>query len=489
MAGLGHFNAAVEQLPRGEAQAVARFKAADCLSQLGQWGTAVSNYWIVVTNYSDLPGVRTDLTGQALHQLIRAAVGANDLKSAEAAMGRLLAEVPAESLVVNSLLVFGQTVNRLGDPTRARTFYNTFLDKFPSSPLVPEVQLALIRTVETEGKWAEATALYENWLARNPSHGMVSAAEFHRGWAAYLSGNETNALTCFTNYLARFPTSREAPLAQSWVGGYYFRAEQYDLAELEFQRLYQNTNWPASPATFQARLMAGRSAYMRQGYSDAVGYLTNLINHPQCPPTLLPEAYFALGDTYMRAAEAAGPSTNLLNNYVQALGLFEKITTGFPTNRLAGLAWGRTGDCLFQLAVKDAAAYDRAFQAYTNVIRFPGSDSAARGQAEVGLGRVREKQAAQATGADRTNLFNAALAHYLNVGLGKNLLDGEQADSFWVKEAALSGARLAEELQRWEVAANLYRRLIILSPALRETWEQRIEKLPTSIPSGPTGEP
>ena len=48
------------------------------------------------------------------------------------------------------------------------------------------------------------------------------------------------------------------------------------------------------------------------------------------------------------------------------------------------------------------------------------------------------------------------------------------------QEAAFSGARLAEELQGWEVAANLYRRLIVLAPGLRKTWENRLEKLPTT---------
>ena len=137
------------------------------------------------------------------------------------------------------------------------------------------------------------------------------------------------------------------------------------------------------------------------------------------------------------------------------------------------------------VAVTDPAVYDRAFQAYTNVIRFPGSGPAARSQAEVNLGRTREKQAALATGAERTNLFTASLAHYLNVGLGKNLRENEQADPFWVKEAALSGARLAEDLQRWEVAANLYRRLIDLAPGLRKTWESRLEKLPPAGADAP----
>ena len=60
---------------------------------------------------------------------------------------------------------------------------------------------------------------------------------------------------------------------------------------------------------------------------------------------------------------------------------------------------------------------------------------------------------------------------------GKNLPPAGEADPFWVKEAAVSAARLAEDLHQWEVASRLYERLLDLLPPLRKTWELKLEKL------------
>jgi uncharacterized protein (DUF1778 family) len=71
---------------------------------------------------------------------------------------------------------------------------------------------------------------------------------------------------------------------------------------------------------------------------------------------------------------------------------------------------------------------------------------------------------------------------------GKNLRENETADPFWVKKAAEEAARLAESQQLWEVAARLYRRLIDeLAPALRKTWELKLEKL--ARPRSPAEQP
>jgi hypothetical protein len=139
------------------------------------------------------------------------------------------------------------------------------------------------------------------------------------------------------------------------------------------------------------------------------------------------------------------------------------------------------GDCYLQLAgqTQDFKDYERALNAYTNALD-PGltADAICRSSAEVGLARILEMKSIQAAPNERTNLLNEALRHYLYVVDGKNLHEHEIADPFWVKKAAVEAARLAESQQMREVAAKLYRRLIDeLAPALRKTWELKLEKL------------
>jgi hypothetical protein len=91
--------------------------------------------------------------------------------------------------------------------------------------------------------------------------------------------------------------------------------------------------------------------------------------------------------------------------------------------------------------------------------------------------------------AEKAALLNDALTRYLAVFEGKNLRDKETANAYWVREAGIAAARMAEDQQRWDVAANLYRRLGELIPSMREVWDAKLRRLeqlrPASAPAVP----
>ena len=93
--GAADFQGAAEQLPHSEEQAIARFKLGDLQFLLKQWAPAITNYWLVATNYTELPAVGEALVDQALYQIIRAGIELGDketgLPTAQEALGRLLA--------------------------------------------------------------------------------------------------------------------------------------------------------------------------------------------------------------------------------------------------------------------------------------------------------------------------------------------------------------------------------------------------------------
>ncbi len=475
--GLLAFEAAATQSPRGRDQAVARFKTADCLFSLGNYSGAIENYRAVITNYSELAVVKEALVPQALYQLVRAAIASGDSDNAEKAVEQIVADYPESTFADRTALLYGEAVNRLKDPAAARAFFTDFLSRFPKASLAPEIQLAIARTFEQQSDWPKAIHEYDAWVTHHPGHASLPQAEFGRAWANDLGGNETNAFNLFTHLVAQFQANPLTALAQHWIAVYHYNHEQFDLAEFDFQKIFQSTNWPPTALTYQSRLAAGRAAFRRQGYSAAVGYFTNLINDASCPPALLPETYFALADAFIRYSEATGTATNSFDNYKQAVAVLEKIIANYPTNRLVPMAWGRMGDCYFQRASTDPRFYTSAAEAYTNAMTSNSAEIATRSDAEVGLAQLREKQAKQAPPTEPAQLLNQALAHYLNVVEGKNLRDNEEASPFWVKRAAVEAARLAEEQQQWEVARNLYARLKAIVPSLRQTWEARLERL------------
>jgi tetratricopeptide (TPR) repeat protein len=191
-------------------------------------------------------------------------------------------------------------------------------------------------------------------------------------------------------------------------------------------------------------------------------------------------ALFAYGDAEMNLDS---DETNHLSHLNEAIRIFKQILQISATNQLAADALGGIGNCYLQWAAKDPAKYADAADYYQQVAGAPYASVTARSQSKVGLGRVAEGMAGQKNGAEQVALLKQALEDYLDVFFYQNdLRDGEQPDLFWVKEAGLKAARLAESLQEWKTAYTIYRRLESLYPPWSSILEPRILKIVKTHP-------
>jgi tetratricopeptide (TPR) repeat protein len=358
-----------------------------------------------------------------------------------------------------------------GQVEKARALLKDFSTKFASSPLRSEADLAYAKTFALEEKWPEAIELYTRWTSNNAAHPLIAQAEFDRAWLHSKAGHETNAFQLFTNFVARFPTNVLSAHAQNWIADYFFHQEQWNIAELNYQRVFQDTNWNAGDLECQARIMAARTAFFRQNYVDARSYLTNILQSA-CSPMIVADALFELGDVLIEQRAPAN-STNTLENFQEALKAFDRITRMGSTNRLEPLAWGKIGDCHLQLAGKYPESYEQATNAYQKVLDSKRADVpvAARNQADVGIGLTLESMAENRP-KDRVELLKAALDHHLNVAYSG------KADPHWRKRAAQAAGRVAEALEPSGTTARaLYNRFIQEIPAMRAIWEAKLAKL------------
>ena len=474
------FQAAVDRLPFSDDLAVARFKLGDAQFYQKDYTNALTSYRALTNDLARLPRSREAWFDEALYQILRACLEMKDLGGAGNAMQQIVQYYPASVFADRSMLLVGQESTGIGDPEKARQVFGKFLELAPGSPLLPEVELAFARSYVQERQWERAIAKYEEWLGLFPTNELRPRAEFDHAWVNYQAGSETNALVLFTNFVAQFPTHELAPRAQNWVADFFFRHQDYPNADKNYQILFQNTNWPVTRLSYQARMMAGRAAFARQVYKDAEKYFTDLINlltgDTNSPPDLAAEAWLRLGDTLTQGSslEARKP---LDSRFGEAIVAFSKITQQFPTNRWAAQALGRIGDCHLQLASQEPKRYDQAIRAYQEVMDLPQAEVADRSRAEVGVALALEKQADALPAPENADwLRKSAFDHYYNIVCGKNLRDKEQPDPYCLKEAGLAAARLAEERKDWEVAVNIYERLSVYLPSLRPLLEKKIEK-------------
>ncbi len=473
------FKAAVSRLPPSADRVIARLKWADAQFWLGDFAGARTNYHLVSEEFTKWPSLEAQWGAQALYQMERAGLELKDVATATNAVEELRQRFPTNELADRGLLALGQGYLDLGDTNEARATFERLIQTSPQSLLRPEAALAVAWTHAAESDWAGAITNLDSWLEEFPTNALRDKAAFYRAWANFQAGNLTNALTQFTNLVAQFPTSKLAPLAQQWVGDYYFGQHDYHAAEINYKLLFQNRDWPTSRLTYEAYLMAGRAAVGGQNYkedSGAIYYFTNLTSAPSCPPDLKVQALMLYGDTLM---QRPGAETNRAADLRRAAQIFGTIPQDFTNAyEAAAAAWGRIGDCYFQLAAQtqNPAYYNDASKFYRHAAEARNASVAVRSGAGVGLGLVAEKLADQSGGTNRIPLLRQARDCFLDVFYGTNLRDGEAPELFWVKEAGLNAARLAESkpLQDWEQAENVYKRLTDLLPQMRPALERKI---------------
>jgi TolA-binding protein len=476
-AAAGAFRRATRELKSSDKQAVARFKWADAQFMQGDYAGATTNYDAVIDGYAFVPGIPPGLIEQALYQVVRATLP-TDAPAASRAMRRILESYPNGFAGPHCLMLAGEGLSRQRDPAGARALFAEFESRYPTDPLLPDVRLAVARTYEQEANWEEAADQYAQWVALFTNHIELPRAEFFRALDCYRAGRETNAFTLLAKLVTRFPDNPLTRDAQWWIGDYYWRQGDYQNAEINYQLVWKNakTNWPPSVLTYEAQMMAGRAAIGRVGYNDAIGYFTNLAANTACPLDLRLEASFAAGDAFMARTDPG--STNRMADLQEALAWFSSIPQSYPTHQLAAPALGRIGDCYLQFAALDpklaAAFYEKSSAAYRRAAQSPQADIAVRSQAAIGEGLAAEGLAKLKDGPEQKALLLQAFEAYQDVFLQSNVRDGEQAGPFWVKRAGLEAGRVAESLQRWRQAVNLYQQLENWLPQLRPALEKKI---------------
>ena len=469
------FKTAASRLPHGEEQAVARFKLGDVFLYLKEYSNALSNFRAVLGGYADVAPVQKSIFPHTWYNVLRCSIELNDLAQASEAMGRILKFYPQSPFADRSMLLLGQQLSASKKPAEARQLFADFADRFPESALLPKVELAVARTYQQENKWAASSERYEKLISRYPSNELQPRVEFDWALAYYHTGQEKMALPLFTNFLARFPTNQLAPLARYWLGDFYYGQGGFPTAEEHYQLLYQNTNWIGSEVTYQARMMAGRAAFARQAYRDATNYFLPLVNDTTCPPNIVAEALYALGDTMI--SQETGSSRTATEKFDEAKNAFKKIIDLYPTNDLVPRAWGRIGDCYRQMASYENRYYESALEAYQKVISDSKADTAARSLANIGMGDVLEAQAKSPGTVDPEPLLKGAFDHYYDVFAPAKRPGGGKVDLFYFKIAALGAARVAEERKQWDAAINIYNELMRLIPGGKGSVERKIERV------------
>jgi tetratricopeptide (TPR) repeat protein len=124
------------------------------------------------------------------------------------------------------------------------------------------------------------------------------------------------------------------------------------------------------------------------------------------------------------------------------------------------------GDVYFELAANDPTNYERAIEAYEQLLHDAGEPGYWRNQALFKKGICLEKK------ADR----DGALSAFYQV-LESPARPGRAPELFWFYKAGFNAARLLEDAAKWTSAANIYQKLVTAGGPRSEEARARLDRL------------
>lgn len=486
---LSAFESSANLLEKSVEHAESIFKMADLLFRAGKAKEALVHYTALLKDYENYEQVREKIFDQVLYQMLRAAIAADDLSSATTAAQKLLVQYPHGPLAQRSRLLLGQRLVHVGRTSEAGEVFEQMLEQFVDFPLKPEVTLALAHTYEQGGEWQSALRAYESWLQTYLEHPDRPKAEYARAWVNDRLGNDVQALAQFQQFVLQNPGHALAPLAQNWIGDYFFNRQEFGKAEVEYRPVALDLQQASPRQVAQARLMMAKCRFLISDFDGVIGILDpwNPFTKKETETTAFEalealgkdfagEAVFCLGDAYFERAIQSNPPDP--DDIDKARKCYLNVQALFMPNRWEAKAWGRAGDLHYYLGED----YAEALIAYQSASNYENLSISMRSELEVSMGLVKERMAESAAEARRRELLDEALGHYLTVVYTKNLPRGVTPDAFWIREAGVHALKVFEITKDWEQAEKFSNYLTELLPASGDAWLQMMNQWKDQLP-------
>jgi hypothetical protein len=213
---LAAFRGATARLSPAVEQANARFKWADCQARLGDRTGALTNFWLVATNFTDV-AVLDSLRAQALFQVVQTSIRAGDGWGSRC-LPLLARRDAGGELAQQAELLLATAFSRLDQPESARARMRRFCSATPTRPDSGGAS----RDAQTEQRGDNGAALsaYAAWLAQHTDQAgigsnLIAQAVFDHARVASARVRRRGR-RLLTNFLARFPGNTNAPWPSTW---------------------------------------------------------------------------------------------------------------------------------------------------------------------------------------------------------------------------------------------------------------------------------
>jgi tetratricopeptide (TPR) repeat protein len=338
---------------------------------------------------------------------------------------------------------------------KAEKSLQQFIRDFPKDPRVSEawVGLAELAFHSSPPRLDEARKNLAR-AAESPTAAAAERGDYLKIWLEEGAGSgETKVIDLAKRFLEQHGHSPFAPDVRMKLAELYYRRQDFANAQTQFELIAQQN--PDNLLSEKALFFAAESAMSSMGEHS----LDRAI-------VLFDQVVRRNGSLRWAARNEQAVIERKLGKPKDALAFYDEVLKGNagPSEKREALC-GK-GDIFFELGTTDPGNYERAIEAYGQLVADQDAAIHWRNQALFKMGLCLEKK------KDRAN----ALATFYRI-LEEDARSNRRRELFWYYKAGFNAARLLEEDSKWESAAAIYEKLAAAGGSRSEEAKSRLNNL------------
>jgi TolA-binding protein len=399
---------------------------AEAYASAGEFLKAQEYYNRILTLYPDLANADYVRYQIGLLQLRK-----TDYDAAISSFGFLLKKYPQSKFVPDAVYSLGLAYFQKADYVASCEIFAKFQNEFKDSPLRAQACYMLGSSFLGLGKTNEALNIFKEIpkICLQDVE-LLQKAEYEVADCLYKLGQENEAANKFKLLRTKYPDSKLAPDILWWLGQYYYRHNDLNLARRYFVSL--TNDYPNSNLTADAFYAIGVTFADENKFQQATDNFKMAISLGNT--RLKNQSKIALGDIYIRQ-----------DNLKEALVQYQEVIKDGPD--LAKLLFPRIADAYYKIGD------------YANAKLFYSKSIEIVDDREIAGLRFSFGETLECAGE-----FDAAIRQYI-LAADRN----EQPPELFLR-SLLRAAKLYEDKENFKEALKIYKRII--------------EKAPTSIETG-----
>jgi len=284
---------------------------ADAYVDLGEYEKAVESYDRILKDYPD------SLYGDYIqYQIGITLLKMSNYDGAILAFKVLLNNFTKSKLLDDAFYSLGLTYFQKEDYNSSQEVFKKFIADFPESNLRKDAMYLSGTSLYNLDKFSEAIEVFKEIIRLyGEDIQIVQRSEYEIADCLYRMGSEEEAVSRFKSLRSKYPYSNLAPEVVWWLGEYYYRQANFDLARRYFLAIIQD--FPRSNLVSDAYYALG-STYEEEGDDKkALECFNKVIGIAE--PDLTGQASVAIGDIFVKR-----------NEYDSALKSYEETIKKYP---------------------------------------------------------------------------------------------------------------------------------------------------------------